>query len=75
MIYPKKRVVPDSMRNGAVLGTKFMTSDSGWIMQELHVYLEWLKLCTASIPPGRPMLLIQDGHGSHKYYLGCNRVG
>ena len=63
MIYPRKRAVPESMRNGAVPGTKFMTSDSGWITQEL--YLEWLKFFIASIPPARPVLLIEDGHGSH----------
>ena len=37
-----------------------MTSESGWITQELHVYL-----AIASIPPARPVLLIEDGHGSH----------
>ena len=29
----------ESMRNGDVPGTIFMTSDSGWITQEM--YLEW----------------------------------
>ena len=63
MIYPRKRAVPELMRNGAVPGTKFMTSDSGWIMQGL--YLEWLKFVIASIPPACLVLLIEDGHGSH----------
>ena len=39
MIYPRKRAVPESMRNGAVPGTIFMTSDSGWI--GLHRRFIW----------------------------------
>ena len=63
MIYPRKRAVPESMRNGAVPGTIFMTSDSGWITQE--IYLEWFRVFIAPIPPARLVLLIEDGHGSH----------
>ena len=40
-----------------------MTSDSGWITQE--IYLEWFKFFLQSIPLSRPVLLIEDGHGSH----------
>ena len=40
-----------------------MTSDNGWITQE--IYLEWFKFFIKSIPPARPALLIEDGHGSH----------
>ena len=56
-------MVPESMRNGAVPGTIFMTSDSGWITQE--IYLQWFKYFITSIPPARPVLLIEDRHGSH----------
>ena len=63
MIYPRKRVVPELMRNGAVPGTIFMSSDSGWIT--LEIYLQWFKYFITSIPPARPVLLIEDGHGSH----------
>ena len=63
MIYPRKRVVPESMKIGAVSGTMFMTSDNGWITKE--IYLEWFKFFIKSIPPARPVLLIEDGHGSH----------
>ena len=63
MIYPRKRAVPESMKIGAVPGTIFMTSDNGWITQE--IYFEWFKFFIKSIPPSRPVLLIEDGHGSH----------
>ena len=63
MIYPRKRAVPESMQSGAVPGTVFMTSDNGWITQD--IYLEWFKFFIKSIPPARPVLLIEDGHGSH----------
>ena len=63
MIYPRKRAVPESMKIGAVPGTIFVTSDNGWITQE--IYFEWFKFFIKSIPPPRPVLLIKDGHGSH----------
>ena len=63
MIYPRKRAVPESMKIGAVPGTIFMTSDNGWITQE--IYFEWFKFFIKSISPPRPVLLIEDGHGSH----------
>ncbi len=53
---PKKRAVPESMQNGAVPGTVFKVSDTGWITFEFFI---------KSIPPARPVLLIEDGHGSH----------
>jgi hypothetical protein len=62
-MYPRKRAVPESMKIGAVPGTMFMTSANGWITQE--IYLEWFKFFIKSIPPARPVLLIEDGHGSH----------
>ena len=48
MIYPRKRAVPESMKIGAVPGTIFMTSDNGWITQE--IYFEWFKFFIKSIP-------------------------
>ena len=60
---PKKKGCPESMQSGAVPGTVFMTSDNGWITQD--IYLEWFKFFIKSIPPERPVLLIEDGHGSH----------
>ena len=62
MIYPRKRGIPESMKIGAVPGTIFMTSDNGWIMQE--IYLKRFTFFIKSIPP-RPVLLIEDGHGFH----------
>ena len=63
MIYPRKRAVPESMRNGAVPGTLFKSSDNGWITQD--IYLEWFKFFIESIPQARPVLLIEDRHASH----------
>ena len=63
MIYPRKRAVPEAAKAGAVPGTIFKTSDSGWITQE--IYLEWFKFFLQMIPPARPVLLIEDGHSSH----------
>ena len=51
------------LTEGALSGTLFDCSDNGWINQEL--YLRWFKFFIANIPPARPVLLIQDGHGSH----------
>ena len=45
--------------SASVPGTIFMTNDSGWITQEIHI--QWF---ITSIPPARPVLLIKDGHGS-----------
>lgn len=63
LIYPRKRAVPEGFRTGALPGTVFTTSDNGWITQE--IYIEWFKLFLQSIPPARPVLLLEDGHASH----------
>ena len=62
IIYPRKRMTA-KLTEGALSGTLFDCSDNGWINQEL--YLRWFKVFIANIPPARPVLLIQDGHGSH----------
>ena len=63
IVYPRKREIPNSFKNGAVPNTYFAKSENGWINSSL--FLEWLKFFVASIPPTRPVLLIQDGHSSH----------
>jgi len=63
MIYPRKKCVPDKMKEGAVPGTLFRSSESGWINGEL--YIDWFKFFLQQIPACRPVLLIQDGHASH----------
>ena len=63
MVYPRKKSVPDNFKEGCVPGTLFKTSESGWMNTEL--YLEWFRFFLQQIPPLRPILLIQDGHGSH----------
>ena len=63
MLYPRKRPVPEKMREGAYPNTIFQVSDNGWITKEL--FFEWFKLFVQMIPPLRPVLLVLDGHGSH----------
>ena len=62
MIYPRKRM-SEKLKDGCVPGTVFSCSGNGWVTQEL--YLKWFKFFIASIPPIRPVLLIEDGHASH----------
>lgn len=63
MVYPRKKCVPDNLRDGAVPGTLFTNSESGWINADLC--LEWFKFFLEQIPFARPILLILDGHTSH----------
>jgi hypothetical protein len=63
MIYPRKRSVPDNLKTGAVPNTFFCNTENGWINSE--IYMQWLKWFAQNIPPIRPVVLIQDGHGSH----------
>ena len=63
MVYPRKKSVPDHSREGAVPNTLFCNSENGWINQD--IYLKWFEFFIKNIPPARPVLLIQDGHGSH----------
>ena len=62
IVYPRKKRVPENLREGAVAGTVFCNSDNGWINAE--IYLEWFNNFLKSIPPARPVVLIQDGHAS-----------
>ena len=63
MIYPRKRPVPEKLREGTYPNTVFDVSDNGWITKEL--FYEWFKMFAEMIPPLRPVLLVLDGHGSH----------
>ena len=63
MIYPRKKKVPDNLKEGTIPDTLFMNSESGWINSEL--YLEWFNFFLQHIPPIRPVLLLQDRHASY----------
>ena len=63
MVYPRKRPVPEKLKEGAYPNTVFCVSESGWITKDL--FFEWFKMFTQRIPPARPVLLVLDGHGSH----------
>ena len=39
MVYPRKKAVPDHLKEGAVPNTLFRNSESGWINTQL--YLKW----------------------------------
>ena len=62
MVYPRKRPVPQQ-REGAYPNTLFASSESGWMNTEL--FIEWFNFFLCSIPPTRPVLLLQDGHRTH----------
>ena len=62
-MYPRKRKVPDNFRDGAVPGTLFSNSESGWINGDIN--LEWFEFLLKNIPPTRPVVLIQDSHATH----------
>lgn len=61
MIHPRKRIT-EAFKEGAFPGTSFNCSKSEWITKEL--YIEWFHFLLKSIPPGRPVLLIEDSHSS-----------
>ena len=48
---------------GAIPGTAFHCSDSGWVNSEL--FYKWFEFFIQSIPPSQPVLLLLDGHASH----------
>ena len=62
LIYPRQRIT-ENLKEGAIAGTVFHCSDSGWVNTDL--FLVWLEFFAQSIPPSRPVLLILDGHSSH----------
>ena len=63
MVYPRKRNVPDNLREGAIPGTLFCHTESGWVNKD--TFLEWFNFFLRNIPPARPVALILDGHTSH----------
>ena len=60
IIYPRKKAVPDHLKENAFPGTIFTNSENGWINQE--IYSMWFCYFLKSI---HPVLLIEDGHASH----------
>ena len=48
---------------GEIPGTLYGMSDKGWTDQELFLF--WLKHFLRYANPGRPLLLLLDGHSSH----------
>ena len=39
IVYPRKKSVPDNLREGAYAGTLFASSESGWINND--IYQDW----------------------------------
>ena len=62
LIYPRQRIT-ENLKEGAIAGTVFHCSDSGWV--NACLFLVWLQFFAQSIPLSRPVLLILDGHSSH----------
>ena len=63
IVYPRKKCVPDHLKENALPGTMFTNSESGWITRE--IYAKWFQNFLEAIPPMRPVLLIEDWHSSH----------
>ncbi len=57
LIYPRKKSVPANLREGAIPGTLFCNSESGWVNKD--IYLEWFQHFLRSIPLARPVLLFK----------------
>ena len=63
VIFEGKRLNPEWTK-GEVPDTLYGMSDKGWTDMELFNY--WMKdLFLKHIPPGRPVMLLLDGHSSH----------
>ena len=62
MIYPRKRIT-EQLKVGALPGSAFHCSESGWVTSEL--FMQWFHFFLENIPVCRPVLLILDGHTSH----------
>ena len=60
MVYPKKRAVPEKLKEDVVPGTIFCNIENGWINKKIYLY--WFELFLKMIPKTRPVLIIQDGH-------------
>ena len=63
IVYPRKKCVPESLKEGATPDTFFATTESGWINSEM--YLECFCFFLEHIPHIRLVLLLNDGHASH----------
>lgn len=65
LIYKRKRM-NTVLLNGSPAGTVGYTSENGWTNNELFV--KWLEHFSKFVKPSKdePVILILDGHGSHK---------
>ena len=48
IVYPRKKKVPNNLKEGTILGTIFTNIKSGWINSEL--YLEWFQFSYNKLP-------------------------
>lgn len=60
---PPQTCITDKLKEGAFPNTLFKSSESSWISSEL--FIDWFAFFLKSIPPTRPVLVVQDGHSSH----------
>ena len=61
------------MDEGEVLGTRYSSSDSGWVDTEL--FKGWLvKHLLKHAVAGRTLLLVLDGHSTHYQHETINQV-
>ena len=62
IVYPRKKCVPESLKERATPDTFFAATESGWINSEM--YLECFCFFLEHIPHIR-LVLLNDGHASH----------
>lgn len=67
MIFPRVNM-KDELKNGAPSGSQFACHKSGWI--QLHIFTQWIVHFINTVHPSKenPVILILDGHLSHKKY-------
>lgn len=64
VIFGGRKTLNPDLTTGEIPGTLYGLSEKGWMNREL--FLVWFyEHFLALIPPGRPVLLLLDGHSSH----------
>lgn len=65
-MFPNKRRIDAILKKDAPPGSIFAAEDSGWVTS--RAFLKWLELFVETTRPTKekPVLLILDGHSSHK---------
>ena len=61
MTYPRKIAMLEKLKVGSLAGTIFRNSESGWITQDIYIYImyiDWFQYSLECIPPARSVLYL-----------------